>query len=64
MILEKTADPDTLSNRIVHVSVQLFSNEKLAVCMTEEFSLLEVMVVSLKNMMSKTLIARPINSKP
>lgn len=62
MVLEKAPDPDTLSNRVVHVSVQLFSNEELAVRMTENLSLLQVMVVSLKNMMSRILIALPLNS--
>lgn len=62
MVLEKAQDPDTLSNRVVHVSVQLFSNEELAVRMTENLSLLQVMVVSLKNMMSRILIALPLNS--
>ncbi|XP_019758460.2 E3 ubiquitin-protein ligase Ubr3 isoform X2 [Dendroctonus ponderosae] len=56
IILEKSPDPDTLSNRIVHVSVQLFSNEGLAMRMTEQLNLLHVMVVSLKNMMNKILI--------
>ena len=50
-----SADPDTLSNRVVHVSVQLFSNEELASQMTEELRLLHVMVVSLRDMMSKIL---------
>lgn len=63
MVLEKATDPDTLSNRVVHVSVQLFSNEKLAVRMAEKFCLLQVMVVSLKNMMSKILIPMPLMSK-
>ena len=45
-------DPDTLSNRVVHVSVQLFSNEKLALKMTEQMGLLHVMVISLKHMMA------------
>lgn len=63
MVLERAQDPDTLSNRVVHVSVQLFSNEELAVRMTEHLSLLQVMVVSLKNMMSRILIALPLNSK-
>ena len=63
MVLEKAVDPDTLSNRVVHVSVQLFSNEELAVRMTENLNLLQVMVVSLKNMMSRILIALPLNSK-
>lgn len=50
-ILAKSTDSDTLSNRVVHVSVQLFSNEELAYKMTKEFSLLHVMVVSLSEMM-------------
>jgi len=63
MVLERAADPDTLSNRVVHVSVQLFSNEELAVRMTEKFYLLQVMVASLKNMMGRILIPMPITSK-
>ncbi|XP_014242045.1 E3 ubiquitin-protein ligase Ubr3 isoform X2 [Cimex lectularius] len=56
MMLEKSSDPDTLSNRVVHVSVQLFSNEALALRMVEKLSLLHVMVISLKYMMLKILI--------
>ncbi|XP_045478273.1 E3 ubiquitin-protein ligase Ubr3 isoform X3 [Harmonia axyridis] len=61
MMLERSNDPDTLSNRVVHVSVQLFSNESLAVRMTEQLHLLHVMVVSLKYMMSKILIQNTLN---
>ncbi|CAH1395459.1 unnamed protein product [Nezara viridula] len=56
MMLEKSSDPDTLSNRVVHVSVQLFSNEALALRMSERLSLLHVMVISLKYMMIKILV--------
>lgn len=62
MVLEQASDPDTLSNRVVHVSVQLFSNEELAVRMTEKFYLLQVMVASLKNMMGRILIPMPTTS--
>jgi hypothetical protein len=55
-MLEASADPETLSNRVVHVSVQLFSNESLAVRMVEQLNLLHVMVISLKRMMSSILI--------
>ena len=55
-MLVGSADPDTLSNRVVHVSVQLFSNEELAMKMVDELHLLYVMVISLKDMMSKILI--------
>lgn len=50
-MLERSADPDMLSNRVVHVSVQLFSNEALALRMADELQLLHVMVVSLRHMM-------------
>ncbi|BES96712.1 Putative zinc finger in N-recognin (UBR box) [Nesidiocoris tenuis] len=56
MMLEKSSDPDTLSNRVVHVSVQLFSNEALALRMAQNLNLLHVMVISLKYMMVKILI--------
>ncbi|KAK9883214.1 hypothetical protein WA026_001405 [Henosepilachna vigintioctopunctata] len=61
MMLERSLDPDTLSNRVVHVSVQLFSNESLALRMTEQLNLLHVMVVSLKYMMSKILIPNTLH---
>lgn len=55
-LLVGSADPDTLSNRVVHVSVQLFSNEELASKMADEMHLLHVMVISLRDMMSKILV--------
>lgn len=61
MMLERSSDPDTLSNRVVHVSVQLFSNQTLALKMTEQLCLLHVMVVSLKYMMSKILIRNTLH---
>ncbi|RZC38221.1 hypothetical protein BDFB_003194, partial [Asbolus verrucosus] len=61
MMLERSNDPDTLSNRVVHVSVQLFSNESLALRMTEQLNLLHVMVVSLRYMMSKILVENTLH---
>ena len=55
-MLVRSSNSDKLSNRIVHVSVQLFSNEELALQMTEQLSLLHIMVCSLKNMMHDVLI--------
>ncbi|XP_072397284.1 E3 ubiquitin-protein ligase Ubr3 [Diabrotica undecimpunctata] len=63
IMLERSADPDTLSNRVVHVSVQLFSNENLALKMTEQLNLLHVMVESLKYMMSKILIKSNLHNQ-
>lgn len=50
-----------LSNRVVHVSVQLFSNEKLALKMTEQMNLLHVMVISLHYMMLDISYYSPIH---
>jgi E3 ubiquitin-protein ligase UBR3 len=61
MMLETAKDPDTLSNRVVHVSVQLFSNESLAFRMVEDLNLLHVMVISLKYMMGKILIQNTLH---
>ena len=55
MMLVKSSNSDSLSNRVVHVSVQLFSNEELALRMTDNLYLLHIMVSSLKNMMSNVL---------
>lgn len=62
-VLEMSRDPDTLSNRVVHMSVQLFSNESLALKMVNELSLLHVMIISLKLMMSKILIQNTLHGK-
>ena len=56
MMLVRSFNSDKLSNRVVHISVQLFSNEALALKMTEYHSLLHIMVTSLKNMMADVLI--------
>ncbi|KAL9877993.1 ubr3 ubiquitin ligase isoform 2-T2 [Glossina fuscipes fuscipes] len=60
-VLEMSRDPDTLSNRVVHMSVQLFSNESLALKMVKELSLLHVMIISLRLMMSKILIQNTLH---
>lgn len=62
-VLEMSVDPDTLSNRVVHMSVQLFSNESLALKMVEELNLLHVMIISLKTMMSKNLMQNTLHDE-
>lgn len=62
-VLEMSNDPETLSNRVVHMSVQLFSNEALALKMVKELSLLHVMIISLKLMMSKILIRHTLHGE-
>uniref|UniRef100_A0A3P8TVA0 E3 ubiquitin-protein ligase n=1 Tax=Amphiprion percula TaxID=161767 RepID=A0A3P8TVA0_AMPPE len=54
--LMKSHESDTMSNRIVHISVQLFSNEELARHVTEECQLLDIMVTVLLYMMESCLI--------
>uniref|UniRef100_A0A8D2Q989 E3 ubiquitin-protein ligase n=1 Tax=Varanus komodoensis TaxID=61221 RepID=A0A8D2Q989_VARKO len=54
--LKKSHESDTMSNRIVHISVQLFSNEELARQVTEECQLLDIMVTVLLYMMESCLI--------
>uniref|UniRef100_A0A8C2J978 E3 ubiquitin-protein ligase n=1 Tax=Cyprinus carpio TaxID=7962 RepID=A0A8C2J978_CYPCA len=54
--LMKSHESDTMSNRIVHISVQLFSNEELARHVTEECQLLDIMVTVLIYMMESCLI--------
>lgn len=55
-MLAASNDPDPLTNRVVHVSVQLFSNELLAVRMTEDMHLLHAMIVSLTYMTGRILV--------
>ena len=55
LMLVKSHNSDSLTNRVVHVSVQLFSNEELALWMTDNLYLLHIMVSSLKNMTSNVL---------
>lgn len=62
-VLETSGDPDTLSNRVVHMSVQLFSNESLALKMVEELNLLHVMIISLKSMMAQNLIRNTLHDE-
>lgn len=62
-VLATTRDSDTLSNHIVHISVQLFSNEALATRMVDKLGLLRVMVSSLRRMMTKILIPSTLHGK-
>nr|AAI45476.1 Ubr3 protein [Mus musculus] len=61
--LKKSHESDTMSNRIVHISVQLFSNEELARQVTEECQLLDIMVTVLLYMMESCLIKSELQGK-
>lgn len=62
-MLERSQDPDAMSNRVVHMSVQLFSNQQLAMSMAENLDLLHVMTFTLKYMMSKLLIQNTLHGE-
>lgn len=62
-MLVQSPDSETLSNRVVHVSVQLFSDQDLAYRMTDSFHLLQVMIVSLKNMMKSICVPSTLHGK-
>ncbi|XP_039269055.2 E3 ubiquitin-protein ligase ubr3-like [Styela clava] len=47
---------DDYSNRIVHISVQLFSNSELAYLLAKEEALLEMFMISINFMVTKKLI--------
>lgn len=53
--LSSSTDPDVLSNHMVHVSVQLFSNETLALKMVKEENLLFKMIFVLSKMIGECL---------
>lgn len=50
-----SAEPDSLANRIVHISVQLLSNEALVMRMIQERQLLDVFIQSLGLLFRQTL---------
>ncbi|XP_048246065.1 E3 ubiquitin-protein ligase UBR3-like [Haliotis rufescens] len=50
LVLVQALDRVTVANRVVHISVQLFSNESLASKMMRECNLLYVLVLSLTHM--------------
>ncbi|XP_019636139.1 PREDICTED: E3 ubiquitin-protein ligase UBR3-like isoform X5 [Branchiostoma belcheri] len=56
VVLVKASDADTMSNRVVHISVQLFSNEDLTRQMVETHQLLEIVLAALVHMMENIQI--------
>lgn len=57
IVLMEAKDRVMVANRFVHISVQLFSNEKLAVFLTEHHNLLLTIILSLANMMQSIQVA-------
>uniref|UniRef100_S4RKK4 E3 ubiquitin-protein ligase n=1 Tax=Petromyzon marinus TaxID=7757 RepID=S4RKK4_PETMA len=61
-MLMRSHESDTLSNRIVHISVQLFSSEELVRTVLHESHLLKVMVTVLLDMMMTCLVKSPLQA--
>ncbi|GFO41996.1 E3 ubiquitin-protein ligase ubr3-like [Plakobranchus ocellatus] len=57
VVLMEAKDRMTVANRFVHISVQLFSNENVAVFLTEHHNLLLTFILSLSNMMQSIQVA-------
>ena len=57
IVLMEAKDRVMVANRFVHISVQLFSNESLAVFLTEHHNLLLTIILSLANMMQSIQVA-------
>ncbi|KAG1697720.1 E3 ubiquitin-protein ligase Ubr3 [Nymphon striatum] len=55
-LLCKTKESDALSNHVVHVSVQLFSNDTLSLKMCQTQHLLHTIIISLKGLFSQILV--------
>ena len=55
LVLINGLERSAISNRVVHISVQLFSNEILAKKMVEEYNLLYILIVCLTNMLESIL---------
>ncbi|XP_074659002.1 E3 ubiquitin-protein ligase UBR3-like [Tubulanus polymorphus] len=53
--LVNSIDRQTISNRVVHISVQLFSNESIASKIAEQYQLIHVMIASLNHMLKNIL---------
>ncbi len=56
-----SGDRQTISNRVVHVSVQLLSPEGLACKMVENHNLLYIMLISLNSMLQRVLTSSDMN---
>lgn len=66
-IVELLARPDTtnelVSQRVIHISVQLLSNDVLALDLVKKHKFLRVLVASLYNMIKRCLIECNLHSK-
>ncbi|BFY97084.1 hypothetical protein BsWGS_00124 [Bradybaena similaris] len=56
VVLINAAERSTVANRIVHISVQLFSSEHLAVFLAEKYNLLLTVILSLANMIQSVRV--------
>ena len=61
--LVSSLDRSRISNRVVHISVQLLSPEGLACKMVDDHHLLPIMLGSLRHMLNGVLVCSAINSE-
>ena len=54
--LVNSGDRSRISNRVVHISVQLLSPETLATLMVKDYHLIHIMLASLQHMMTAILV--------
>lgn len=59
-VLSSAIEHDTVTNRVVHISVQLFSNEVLATRMVSKHNLLQMVISSLMHLLQAVLMPSTI----
>ncbi|KRY00594.1 E3 ubiquitin-protein ligase UBR3 [Trichinella pseudospiralis] len=61
-ILSQELNPDVVANRVVHISVQILSNNELAYFLVDKCSFLRLVMFSLNSMVRYCLVASSIQS--
>ncbi|KRX55045.1 E3 ubiquitin-protein ligase UBR3 [Trichinella sp. T9] len=61
-ILSQESNPDVVANRVVHISVQILSNNELACFLVDKCSFLRLVMFSLSSMVRYCLVASSIQS--
>lgn len=63
LVVVKSKDHYAVAHRVVHISVQLFSNETLARTMCKDYNLLYILVLSLRHMVESVFMQSTLQSK-
>ncbi|GAB1601060.1 E3 ubiquitin-protein ligase UBR3-like [Argonauta hians] len=62
LVVVKSKDHYAVAHRVVHISVQLFSNETLARSMCKDYNLLYILVFSLQHMIRSVVVQSTLQS--